>query len=202
MNKAGSSSDASKLAVIAPPHPLYGGNTDNPVVQALVTTLSELGFATLAFDWRGIGESPGQASGELGDAEEDYRTAIERALSSHTDAAGPGGQLVLAAYSFGAATALRVAASDERISGLLLVAPPPALLGPEGFSCKRPVTVIVGSNDEFAPLAQLETMVAQCPDSELEVIEGANHFFASGGLEEIPQRVRSSSALRPNSSRL
>ena len=183
----------SGIAVLAPPHPLYGGSIDNPVVQALGTTLAELGLRALAFNWRGVGDSDGRGSGELSDAATDYRTAIDTAL------AGTEGPLVLAAYSFGAATALRVAAGDERIAALLLIAPPPALLGPEGLDCGRPVTVIVGSDDEFAPTAELEALAADPANAELFVIDGADHFFSTG-LDEIPQRLRFSSALSSISS--
>ena len=62
-------------AVIAPPHPLYGGRLDNPVVIALADGLRAAGLATLCFNFRGVGGSSGHASGAAADADADYRAA-------------------------------------------------------------------------------------------------------------------------------
>ena len=46
-------------AVVAPPHPLYGGSFDNPVVNEIAYALHRLGQASLRVHWRGVGASPG-----------------------------------------------------------------------------------------------------------------------------------------------
>ena len=48
------------IAVIAHPHPLYGGTMDNKVVYTLFKTLLELGFITVKFNFRGVGQSEGR----------------------------------------------------------------------------------------------------------------------------------------------
>ena len=63
-------------AVVAPPHPLYGGHLSNPVVRALARGLGERDVTSLAFNWRGIGASDGRASGDLEVACEDYRAVL------------------------------------------------------------------------------------------------------------------------------
>jgi hypothetical protein len=60
------SSESGAGAVVAPPHPLYGGELSNPVVGALVAGLNSVGIAGLAFNYRGVGGSDGQVNGDLG----------------------------------------------------------------------------------------------------------------------------------------
>ena len=47
-------------AVIAPPHPLYGGSMDSPVVTELAQACARADFASLRFNWRGAGASAGE----------------------------------------------------------------------------------------------------------------------------------------------
>src|SRR5687767_13932749 len=65
-------SRAGQLAVVAPPHPLYGGSIGNPVVRAMEARLQAHGLSTLAFNFRGTGESTGEPSGDLADGLVDY----------------------------------------------------------------------------------------------------------------------------------
>ena len=46
--------------VITHPHPLYGGDMDNPVVSVIEGAFREKGFTTLRFNFRGVGTSTGR----------------------------------------------------------------------------------------------------------------------------------------------
>ena len=59
-----SGEDASFGAVVAPPHPLYGGSMDSPVVTEIAHACANTQTASLRFNWRGVGGSAGQMSGE------------------------------------------------------------------------------------------------------------------------------------------
>ena len=62
--------------VLAHPHPLFGGDRFNPVVDALFNALVDIGFTTLRFDFRGVNNSSGNHDG--GDSERlDIVAAIE-----------------------------------------------------------------------------------------------------------------------------
>ena len=50
---------AKGLAVVAHPHPLYGGTMDNKVVQTLARAFVQTGWNCLRFNFRGVGASEG-----------------------------------------------------------------------------------------------------------------------------------------------
>lgn len=171
--------------VIAPPHPEYGGSLDNPVVSELAYAAHQVGYASLRFNWRGVGGSQGRISGDPGAAEADYRAALE-----HLAQTVPG-PFVGAGYSFGAAAAVRVALHDTRLERLLLVAPPLGMLQALPLEdLARPLHVFVGAEDGFAPAAGLSERLAPLPATRLEVIPEADHFFMTGGLRDIARLAR------------
>lgn len=165
-------------AVIAPPHPLYGGSMDSPVVTELAWASRRAGYASVRFNWRGVGASAGEPSGSAADADADYRAALDYLADTVP------GPLIAAGYSFGAAAAVRAAAASPRVRRLLLVAPPPALLeraALEGFGGQ--VLALVGEEDTLAPAAELDPLFPGGP-RRLERIPGGDHFFMVG-LSEI-----------------
>ena len=60
-------SDSAWAVVIAHPHPLYGGDLDNPVVVRIAEVCRAEGLATVRFNFRGVGHSTG-THGEIGRA--------------------------------------------------------------------------------------------------------------------------------------
>src|SRR5260370_22509693 len=57
-------------AVVCHPHPMYGGSMFNNVVEAILGALRELGYATLRFNFRGVGGSEGEYDGGRGEADD------------------------------------------------------------------------------------------------------------------------------------
>ncbi|MGE0387900.1 MAG: alpha/beta hydrolase [Gammaproteobacteria bacterium] len=160
--------------IIAPPHPLYGGSLDNPVVEALAAAASRAGRAHLRFNWRGVGASGGNASGDPAEAQADYRAALEDL------AARVPGPFVAAGYSFGAATALTIAHADARVVRAVLIAPPAAMLSGIGVRAGLELRVVTGEHDEYAPPAALQAWLGTAAGASLESIAGADHFFSRG----------------------
>jgi len=164
-------------AVLAPPHPLYGGSLENPVLTELAYACTKQGVASLRFNWRGVGASAGEPSGDAADADVDYGSALDHLAET------VGGPLLAGGYSFGAAAAVR--AASARVDRLLLVAPPPALVPPDAIAAHgRRTLVLVGEYDTLAPARQLEAAFANAPQVALHVIPHADHFFGEG-LGEI-----------------
>ena len=171
-------------AVIAPPHPLYGGSLQSPVVGEIAYACGESGRATVRFNWRGVGASAGNPSDEAADADADYEAALEQLEETVS------GPVIAAGYSFGAATAVRIAARHPRVRRLLLVAPPPALVDRRLFDAfGGTALLIVGTRDEFAPVAELEGWVEGDPRRRLDVVPDADHFFMTG-LAAISHNIR------------
>jgi alpha/beta superfamily hydrolase len=172
---------AAQLALIAPPHPLYGGSIGNPVVRALEGVFQARGLATLAFDFRGVGESTGQPSGSLADALADYLAAA-RALED--------AQLAwLSGYSFGGCAAL-AAALELGVQRVLLIGPPLALLDPHQLRRFRgQLYVALGDQDEYAPLDDLRATFALAPQARIAVVEGADHFLLGSACQRLAQSV-------------
>jgi alpha/beta superfamily hydrolase len=174
-------------AVIAPPHPEFGGSLEHPVLSEVAYALHHAGIASLRFNWRGVGASQGRITGDPKAADEDYLAAVEQVVETS------GAPVIAAGYSFGAATALRVGLVDSRVAELLLIAPPVAMIASLAVAEFRgPVHVIVGGRDPYAPLDELSALLEDLPNANLDVIPKADHFFASHGLAELVELVRSS----------
>jgi uncharacterized protein len=164
-------------ALIAPPHPSYGGSIDNPVVEALEQVFWTYGLGTLALNYRGVGASGGEQRGDPDEARQDL-LAVARAPEAQP-------LRVLAGYSFGAAVALR-AAPLLAVDHLLLIAPAeglfePALLREYGGR----VSIVVGSEDAYAPHAALRELLSGSAHARLEVLRGDDHFFTGAGLARL-----------------
>jgi hypothetical protein len=164
-----------RSAVVAPPHPLFGGSLESPVLNEIAYACSKAGIASLRFNWRGVGASAGEPSGDAADADADYRAALDQMAET------VGGPIVACGYSFGAAAAARVAQGDRRVDRLILVAPPPAMLPPGGFErLARPVLVLVGECDSLVEPARLHELARGAGGVKVEVVPMADHFFAAG----------------------
>ena len=86
-------------AVIAHPHPLFGGTMDNKVVQTLARAFVQCGWSAVRFNFRGVGASAGTHDEGRGEAH-DMRMVVE--------SAAPDGPLALAGFSFGSFVASHV----------------------------------------------------------------------------------------------
>ena len=160
-------------ALIAPPHPLFGGSIESPVLSEIAYACTKAGISSLRFNWRGVGASAGVPSGD--DADADYLAALTHIGET------VGGPIVACGYSFGAAAAARVAFDRQRIDRLILAAPPPAMLPPDAFArLARPVLVLVGERDALVAPAHLRKLAETAGGVQLQVIPEADHFFGAG----------------------
>lgn len=161
--------------VICHPHPLYGGDMDNPVVVRVAEVCGALGLATLRFNFRGVGGSTG-----LHDEGRGERLDVEAALDHLASLIGAR-PLALAGYSFGAAMAVTLAEGRRGLAGLALIAPPLAMREPPGVPALAtfpgPLLIVAGTADEYCPPSVLERLRATAPRAVIRTIEGANHFF-------------------------
>jgi uncharacterized protein len=173
------------VAVIAHPHPLYGGTMDNKVVTTLERAFRDAGAATFRFNFRGVGATEGVHDEGRGETE-DMLAVIEHAHRLHS-----GLPLMLAGFSFGGAVATRasgraefaqlvlVAPGFRRITGQGMGAAPdpadPNLGAPARHNATNTV-VIHGDLDETVPLSD-SIAWATAREVPVVVIPGGEHFF-------------------------
>lgn len=164
---------AQRAAVVCHPHPQYGGNMFSNVVRAVHDALSTVGYSTLRFNFRGVGESEGVYSGGRGERD-DAAAAIEF-LSQQSDAR----DITLAGYSFGAMVAVELAPQQPAVHRLVAVAPPLAFFSLSGLSTyQAPTLLVVGDRDEYCDSSRFRDEVALLNGPVTDtVIPGADHFF-------------------------
>jgi alpha/beta superfamily hydrolase len=162
-------------ALIAPPHPLYGGSILNPVVTELALRCQTLGLTSLRFNWRGVGASAGAASGEPEAALADYRAA----LAFFEDCVP--GPILACGYSWGAIAAHRAIEGHGAVRRLVLVAPPAAMLEPERLErFGGEVFLAVGDRDDLADSAALEAIASALARAHFVRLDDTDHFFGAG----------------------
>ena len=151
------------IALIAHPHPLYGGTLDNKVVQTLARACVESGYEAWRPNFRGVGATEGshdEGRGEL----HDLAAIVAHLKPEH---------LVLAGFSFGAGVqtllAQRVEAEKIILVGVAVTRfeLPPAPAG---------TLVIHGENDDTVPLTAVLDW-ARPQDLPVVLVPGADHFF-------------------------
>jgi len=161
-----------KGVVMTHPHPLYGGEMRNHVVEAVLEAYRSKGFSTLRFNFRGVGRSEGahdQGEGE----QEDVASALAF-LASHGKT-----EIDLAGYSFGAWVNARGIEKYGTVRRLVMVSPPVSFVD-FGFlrSDSRIRLVVTGSLDEIAERVHVERLISIWnPEALLRIVPDADHFY-------------------------
>ena len=164
------------IAVIAHPHPLFGGTLDNKVVQTLARAFVQTGWTAVRFNFRGVGGSAGshdEGRGEL----EDLLAVVQHAA--------PAGEaqavLALAGFSFGAFVTTHAFArlqAERPIDKLVLVGTSvsrsPA--APIDSAAHNRTLVVHGEQDDTVLLADVMDW-ARPQALPVTVVPGAGHFF-------------------------
>ena len=168
------------IAVVAHPLPTMGGTMDNKVVTTLAKTFTELGFAALRFNFRGVGGSQGDFDNGNGEAEDVL------AIVHHAQQEYRGLPLILSGFSFGGYVQARVAQHlRPHPHRLVLIAP---AVGRFEMPPVRHDTLLVhGELDEVVSLADV-LQWARPLHLPIVVLPEAGHFF-HGRLNQLKQVV-------------
>jgi len=162
------------IAIIAHPHPLYGGTMDNKVVHTLFATLLALGFITAKFNFRGVGKSEGTFDHGIGEIE-DVMT-VTQTIRDQFNAHSADLPLLLAGFSFGGAIQLHVA-KQLAPEFLILVAPSVVNLNaPAVPEATKYALIIQGDQDDIVLPSDLLAW-ATPKFQPIVFIPGAEHFF-------------------------
>ena len=172
--------------VICHPGPLNGGNMDNNVVLAVSVALVDEGFATLRFNFRGVGNSQGEhTKGEL-----EHQEALGAMEFLGKWPGVDGNNLGLAGYSFGTGIILCNPSLQERAKVYALISPSIARLEESSLrSNQRPKLVISGDQDRLIQSPQLKPVLESFAQPfSCEFIPGADHYWV-GQEEKMAGRV-------------
>ena len=160
------------VAVIAHPHPLFGGTMDNKVVQTLARAFVQCGWRAVRFNFRGVGGSEGvhdNGQGELHD------------LLAVVQDQAPEGALALAGFSFGAfvtSHAIEQLWQQRQLDKLVLVGTAASRfnVAPLAPELHERALVVHGEIDDTVPLADVMNW-ARPQKLPVTVIPGVEHFF-------------------------
>ena len=160
------------VAVVAHPHPLFGGTMDNKVVQTLARAFVQCGWTVARFNFRGVGASEGAHDAGAGEAK-DFLAVVEQLA--------PTGALAIAGFSFGSFVSSHaiqslwekrdikkivfVGTATERLA----VADVPAAL-------HQKTLVVHGEQDDTVSLASVMDW-ARPQSLPVLVVPGGGHFF-------------------------
>ena len=160
------------VAVIAHPHPLFGGTLDNKVVQTLARAFTQCGWTAVRFNFRGVGGTQG--------AHDEGRGELDDMLSvvAHT---APADALCLAGFSFGAFVtthAFDKLHATRQIDKLVLVGTSVvrSAAAPVDAEAHGKTIVIHGEADDTVALSAVMDW-ARPQSLPVTVVPGGGHFF-------------------------
>ncbi|AME23620.1 MAG: alpha/beta hydrolase [Pseudomonadota bacterium] len=162
------------IALVAHPHPLYGGTMDNKVAQTLARTMVQLGYITYRSNFRGVGQTAGEHDNGTGERD-DLLAVVAHMRAQPGQADVP---LVLAGFSFGTFVLSHVAKqlreSGEAIERMVMVGTAasnwPVAEVPDN------TLVIHGEVDDTVPITSVYEW-ARPQELPVVVIPGGEHFF-------------------------
>jgi uncharacterized protein len=175
--------DAWAAAVLAHPHPLYGGSMRDGLPALLFDRLPRVGVACLRFNFRGVGASEGSHGGGT-----EERLDVEAAIGALAEAA-PGMPLALAGWSFGGDVSLTTC--DPAISGWCPVAAPLSTVPTGSMAAAldaRPKRLLVPEHDQLLPPDAARDATAGWVATEVVEIAGTDHFLA-GSIGTVAEQL-------------
>ncbi|MDR0201839.1 MAG: alpha/beta fold hydrolase [Delftia acidovorans] len=160
------------VAIIAHPHPLFGGTMDNKVVQTLARAFVQCGYTAVRFNFRGVGASAGEHDAGVGEAQD---------MLSVVRQVAPEGPIALAGFSFGAFVTSHVLAglwNEGRVEKAVLVGTAASrfTVAPVPPEAHDRTLVVHGEADDTVPLSAVMDW-ARPQILPVTVVPGGGHFF-------------------------
>jgi len=172
-----------KAVIMCHPHPLYGGDMYNPVVDAVVGAYSLKGYSTLRFNFRGVGSSEGKYGNGI-DEQEDVLSAMEYFIGLGKSNIDLGG------YSFGAWVCASGLKNWQQVKRLIMVSPPVAFMSFDFLGYDPRIKLIIGADRDDIGLVDMiaEMLKTWNPEVLFKIINNSDHFYA-GKKAEIKRIV-------------
>ena len=174
LERPSSGSLPSAGAVICHPHPLYGGNMNNNVTQALAHGFLERGIVCLRFNFRGTGQSQGNHDDGVSEVD-DVRAALDYLIQ--LDGVDQD-KIILAGYSFGCWVSLKAASVDPRPARLVGISPPVDMYDFSFLNKEsRPKLLVAGDRDFVCSVKPFRDLLDNIPEPKMgATFPGADHF--------------------------
>ena len=177
------------IALILHPHPKAGGQMNNAPTVQLYRCFMKRGFATLRFNFRGVGRSQGEFDSGIGELA-DAASALDWLQNNNPTAA----QTWVAGYQFGAWIGMQLLMRRPETDGFISMSPPTnvydfSFLAP----CPASGLILHGTADAVAAPSEVERVVAKLRTQkgiviDYDLIEGANHYWTDH-LQNIEDHV-------------
>lgn len=168
--------NSKEVILLLHPHPLYGGDMDNPIVMSLENKLLQLGFATFRFNFRGASNSHDSFEGMSGaviDTEKAAQSLKERDYVLYS----------VIGYSFGGSAALRFAISNP-LMFLITLSASLSLFTESGYPLHTlsgincPILMFHGTSDRVVPFTDMEVLSAEMEQKAKTVqLSNEGHFY-------------------------
>jgi alpha/beta superfamily hydrolase len=173
-----------KAVVVTHPHPMFGGDMHNNVVEAIMQAYREKGYTTLRFNFRGTGQSEGSYDEGRGE-QEDVRAALDTLSEAGKTS------IDLAGYSFGVWVNSLGIKGFDLARRLVMVSPPVSFIDFSFLEYNDKIQlVIAGALDDIGSATLVKGMIKKWnPEAQYEVIQGADHFYwgKTGEIKRIIQ---------------
>lgn len=165
--------------VVTHPHPAYGGDMGNPVVESLAAVYHRAGYATFRFNFRGVGRSTGRFDDGVGETAD-----LAAAMAWLTGRGVP--EISLAGYSFGAWVMAHLADTPVALDHMIMISPPVAFMDFSAVGSLPALGLVVtGRSDAYAPPDRVKSHLQKWnPSCRYHELPMADHFYW-GQFEEL-----------------
>ena len=177
------------IALILHPHPKAGGHMNNAVTVQLFRVFMKRGFATLRFNFRGVGKSQGEFDSGIGELA-DAATALDWLQATNPTAS----QCWVAGYQFGAWIGMQLLMRRPETDGFISVSPPTnvydfSFLAP----CPASGLFLHGTADQVASPSEVERVVAKLRTQKgisiaYDLVEDASHYWTDH-IDDVEKHV-------------
>ena len=163
-----------KGVVVTHPHPLYGGDMHNHVVDTVCQAFQEREYTCLRFNFRGVGLSQGEHDNGVGE-QDDVMAALDHLAAQGKE------EIDLVGYSFGAWVNAQGIDKYHQVKRMIMVSPPVNAMDYSFLSYNPKIKLVIsGSQDEIAGTQGIkEGLLTWNPEAILRIIDGADHFYGS-----------------------
>ena len=181
--------------LLCPPHPHLGGDMENNVIAALGSVMAENDFATLRFNYRGVGNSESKL-GNIAEVYEYWETIINNddcsdaivdavSAASYLESTVDTKKIFIVGYSFGAIVAMMLSVENADVRAFTAISTPFGRFDTAFLNdCKKPKLFICADNDFASSLEEVERGMLNISEPKiLDIMYECDHFYIDKELE-------------------